>query len=69
LTLKGLLRTFDLEGFITSILKKAFSGKLVPQDPNDELAEKLLKRIEERRPETGEERQVKVEKQKSFIKK
>jgi len=28
-----------------SILKKAFEGKLVPQDPNDEPAEKLLKRI------------------------
>lgn len=28
-----------------SILKKAFSGKLVPQDPNDEPAEKLLARI------------------------
>jgi type I restriction enzyme S subunit len=28
-----------------SILKKAFSGQLVPQDPNDEPAEKLLKRI------------------------
>jgi len=28
-----------------SILKKAFEGKLVPQDPNDEPAEELLKRI------------------------
>jgi len=28
-----------------SILKKAFEGKLVPQDPNDEPAEKLLARI------------------------
>jgi len=28
-----------------SILKKAFEGKLVPQDPNGELAEKLLERI------------------------
>jgi type I restriction enzyme, S subunit len=29
-----------------SILKKAFSGQLVPQDPNDEPASKLLKRIQ-----------------------
>jgi type I restriction enzyme S subunit len=28
-----------------SILKKAFEGNLVPQDPKDELAEKLLERI------------------------
>lgn len=32
-----------------SILKKAFEGKLIPQDPNDEPAEKLLERIKTER--------------------
>jgi type I restriction enzyme S subunit len=32
-----------------SILKKAFEGKLVPQDPEDEPAEKLLERISNKR--------------------
>lgn len=31
----------------SSILKKAFEGKLVPQDPNDKPEEKLLQRIKE----------------------
>lgn len=39
-----------------SILKNAFEGRLVPQDPNDEPAEKLLERIREekaaQKPET-----------------
>ena len=33
------------EALRQSILKQAFSGKLVPQDPNDESAAELLKRI------------------------
>lgn len=33
------------EALRQSILKKAFAGKLAPQDPNDEPAEKLLERI------------------------
>lgn len=32
-----------------SILKRAFEGKLVPQDPNDEPADKLLERIQAER--------------------
>ncbi|MCX5895575.1 MAG: restriction endonuclease subunit S [Proteobacteria bacterium] len=32
-----------------SILAKAFRGELVPQDPNDEPASELLKRIKEER--------------------
>jgi type I restriction enzyme S subunit len=35
------------ERFRQSILKQAFEGKLVPQDPTDEPAEKLLERIKE----------------------
>ncbi len=35
----------ELETLRSSILKQAFEGKLVPQDPNDEPASELLKRI------------------------
>lgn len=37
------------EALRQSILKRAFEGKLVPQDPNDEPVEKLLKRIQAER--------------------
>ncbi|MBI4333934.1 MAG: restriction endonuclease subunit S [Chloroflexi bacterium] len=36
-----------------SILKRAFEGKLVPQDPGDEPAEKLIRRIREERAKMG----------------
>lgn len=39
-----------------SILKRAFEGKLVPQDPNDEPAKKLLERIRQERARQQAER-------------
>jgi type I restriction enzyme S subunit len=38
-----------VEKFPQAILAKAFRGELVPQDPNDEPAEKLLERIHQER--------------------
>jgi type I restriction enzyme S subunit len=42
-----------------SILKKAFAGQLVPQDPNDEPAEKLLERIKAAKPQANSKRRKK----------
>ena len=42
-----------------AILKQAFEGKLVPQDPNDEPASILLERIREERARKAEEEKVK----------
>ncbi|MBT3591408.1 MAG: restriction endonuclease subunit S, partial [Candidatus Nitrosopelagicus sp.] len=39
----------QLDTLRSSILKQAFEGKLVPQDPNDESAEKLLEQIKEQK--------------------
>ena len=33
-----------------SLLARAFAGQLIPQDPNDEPAEKLLERIKKEKP-------------------
>jgi len=53
------------EALRQSILKKAFEGKLVPQDPNDEPAEKLLKRIKADRMQNQPVKKVKDKKVKS----
>ena len=49
----------EAERLRQSILKRAFEGKVVPQDPNDEPAEKLLERIREEKAKRESEKKVK----------
>jgi type I restriction enzyme S subunit len=53
------------EALRQSILKKAFEGKLVPQDPNDEPASVLLDRIKAERQKVQTEKKTKIKKVKA----
>ena len=50
-----------------SILQMAVQGKLVPQDPNDEPASELIKRIREEKEKLIKEGKIKREKNPSYI--
>ena len=50
-----------------SILQQAIQGKLVPQDPNDEPASKLLERIREEKVRLVKEKKIKKDKNESII--
>lgn len=50
-----------------SILQMAVSGKLVPQDPNDEPASVLLERIRKEKERLIKEGKIKKEKNPSYI--
>jgi len=50
-----------VEALRQSILKQAFEGKLVPQDPNDEPAEKLLERIKQEKLKGKNEEQLSIQ--------
>ncbi|MDX2280335.1 MAG: restriction endonuclease subunit S [Saprospiraceae bacterium] len=57
------------EALYQSILKKAFEGKLVPQDPKDEPASELLKRIQaEKKKYLEEQKQQQKRKPKNTLK-
>ena len=53
------------EALRQSILKKAFEGRLVPQDPNDEPASVLLERIKGERQKAQQEKKIKTKKVKA----
>lgn len=50
-----------------SILQYAMEGKLVPQDPNDEPASELLKRIKAEKEQLIKEGKIKKDKTESYI--
>ena len=52
-------------GLRQSILKKAFSGDLVPQDPTDEPADKLLERIKQEKEKLEKQMKNKTSRRKS----
>ena len=49
------------------ILDLAIHGKLVPQNPNDEPASKLLQKIREEKQKLIAEKKIKADKNKSYI--